>query len=136
MSTITHTQNAPEDLADKANGILNNNPIPNTILPSVKKPPTMNLRNFPISKYSLIIGYCTLCYNITYKSPPMVRMTAGGLEPPKPQATEFQARPVCHFQHAVSFENLDGESLPAETPSKLPCLKRYHILGDLSRVIC
>jgi len=78
-----------------------------------------------------------MCYNtITYKSPPVVIMTAGGLEPPRQLASGCQDRYVCQFHHAVSSENLEGESLPAETPSKSPCNKNTPDDGCLSRVIC
>ena len=65
---------------------------------------------------------CVVCYNtITYKTP----MTAGGLEPPKPQATEFQAQPVCRFQHAVAK---GGEECFRQvvTPPPTPQLTKYH----------
>ena len=52
------------------------------------------------------------CYNII--------VTAGGLEPPWQLASGCQDRHVCQFHHAVNLENLEGESLPAETPSKSP----------------
>lgn len=76
------------------------------------------------------------CYNrVTYKSPPVVIMTAGEFESPRHKATEFQARPVCRFQHAVA-ESGEGD-LAKDCPSpKPPQLKRYHILQSLSLVIC
>jgi hypothetical protein len=42
MSITTHNHQAPDCLAAIANGILNISPMPNTILPSVRKPPKIN----------------------------------------------------------------------------------------------
>ena len=75
-----------------------------------------------------------MCYNNTYKSPPMVKMTAGGLEPPRQlPASSCQDYCVCQLHHAVRSENLEGGSLPAETPSKLPNDKGTPKRGRLSR---
>jgi len=67
------------------------------------------------------------CYN---------SMMAGGLEPPKAQGRRVPISVCMPFQHAVRFENLEGESLLANPPSKLPYEK--HIPDDtrLSSVIC
>jgi hypothetical protein len=55
-----------------------------------------------------------MCYNITrsYKSPPMVKMTAGGLEPPRQlSASSAQSYCVCLLHHAVLKS---GGSAPAK----------------------
>lgn len=71
------------------------------------------------------------CYNIsTYKSPPV---GTGGLEPPRQlPASSYQDYCVCQLHHVPISENAEGASLPDETPSKNPQLKRYHNLCDLS----
>jgi len=76
-----------------------------------------------------------LCYNIsTYKPPPMVMMTAGGLEPPRQLASGCQDRYVCQFHHAVRSENL-VEGCPPRPPStESPCERQYHNLRYLSIV--
>lgn len=63
-----------------------------------------------------------MCYNTTYKSPPVVIMTAGGLEPPRQlPASSCQDYCVCLLHHAVSSENqVEGKSLPAEPSTKSP----------------
>lgn len=99
--------------------------------------PLVNLRFLPrigiIS--SLKSGICIMCYNtITYKSPPVVIMTAGGLEPPRQlPASSCQDYCVCLLHHAVT-ESREGY-LAKDCPSpKPPQLKRYHKLRGLSIV--
>ena len=57
-------------------------------------------------------------------------LTAGGLEPPRQLASGCQDRHVCQFHHAVNSENLEGENLPAKTPSESP-YSRYPLLGGV-----
>ena len=47
-----------------------------------------------------------MCYNtFTYKSPPQVKMTAGGFEPPRQlSANSFQSYRACQLHHAVSLQ--------------------------------
>ena len=80
---------------------------------------------------NVFCSVCNLCYNVsTYKSPPM---GTGGLEPPRQlTANSFQSYRACLLHHAPTGENSEGESLSAETPSRIPQLKRYHNLRDLS----
>lgn len=89
-------------------------------------------RHFVIPPFRF--GYCSLCYNIVklYTSPPMVIMTAGGLEPPRQlPASSCQDYCGCQLHHAVA-ESGEGD-LAKDCPSpKLPQLKRYHNLRGLS----
>ena len=74
-----------------------------------------------------------MCYNtITYKSPLVVIMTAGGLEPPRQlSANSFQSYRACQLHHAVA-ESGEGD-LAKDCPSpKPPQLKDYHNLYCLS----
>lgn len=68
-----------------------------------------------------------MCYNnTTYKSPPMVRVTAGGLEPPRQLASGCQDRHVCQFHHAVSVENL-GEEVYQTAPLPNPLILSIYL---------
>ena len=75
-----------------------------------------------------------MCYNITYKSPPMVIVTAGGLEPPRQMsANRFQSYRACQLHHAVSVENQGEGSLPDRTSPKSPINSNIPKHGHLSR---
>ena len=81
-------------------------------------------RDWISGKLAQSMRYLQPCYNIT--------VTAGGLEPPRQLASGCQDRYVCQFHHAVSVENLEGESLPAVTPSKSPSNNNIPNDGHLS----
>ena len=88
--------------------------------------PLIGIINLLILEFDRLLGY-----NIsTYKSPPM---GTGGLEPPRQlPASSYQDYCGCQLHHVPISENSEGASLPAETPSKTPQLKRYHNLCSLS----
>ena len=89
-------------------------------------------RHFIIPPFRFVY-YLSLCYNaFTYKSPPVVIMTAGGLEPPRQfPASSCQDYCVCQLHHAV-VENIgEGKSLPAD-PSPKSHLKNIPKHGHLS----
>ena len=67
----------------------------------------------------------------------MVKVTAGGLEPPQQlTANSFQSYRACLLHHAVRSENLERESLPANPPSKLHSEEYIPDGTHLSSVIC
>ena len=75
-----------------------------------------------------------MCYNITYKSPPMVMMTAGGLEPPRQlPASRTQIYCACQLHHAVAESGEDELAKDFSSPPS-PQLKGYYNLAILSRL--
>ena len=77
--------------------------------------------------------YCVTCYNtITYKSPPMVIMATGGLEPPRQlSANSFQSYRACQLHH-VAVMSIGKESSLSELSFPMLLLLRYIVLGQPS----
>lgn len=73
----------------------------------------------------LRMTYLQPCYNTI--------VGLGGFEPPRQMsASSFQSYRACQLHHSPNFENLDGESQPATTPSESPCFKDIPKHGHLS----
>jgi len=98
----------------------------------IKNPPAMNFINLVIAISSYMKTTLHSCYNVfTYKSPPVVIVALGGLEPPRQLASGCQDRYVCQFHHSA-VESGEGD-LAKDCPSpKLPQIKHYHNICRLS----
>lgn len=92
------------------------------MLLSVKRCELPRMGIVPILLSICRIGACISCYNIvTSYTPPMA---LGRLELPRHKATEFQARPVCQFQHSATDTGKEI-SLPEPSFPVFSLFKQY-----------
>lgn len=75
-----------------------------------------------------------MCYNIIYKSPPMVVMRAGGFEPPRQlSANSFQSYRACQLHHVLVERGEGSLAKDCPSPNSLRFLG-YHMFCCLSRL--